>query len=263
MAEATFVGLDVHRKIVVATALDSDGRQLCQEKFGPTDEELAEFLEALPGTKHVALEACSMWEHYYDAATATGASVTLSNPYKTRLIAEASLKSDKVDSEALARLLRLDSLPTAYAPPPEIRALRTLVRDRVFYRRAWTSVANHTYAVLIRKGISYEDGVLRHPRNRAVLHNLGLPEVDRGLEVLTDLEGRVRELDREVRQACRESEEARLLQTIPGIGEITALALVAFLCPIERFHTSRQVCSYVGLIPRSYQSADREYDGRL
>jgi len=259
----TYVGLDVHRKIVVATALDGAGRELAQEKFGPEPSELIDFLSQLPGRKHVALEACSMWAPYYDTAASTGAEVTLSNPYKTRLIAEASLKSDKVDSEALARLLRVDSLPTSFAPPPELRALRRLVQDRVFYRRYWTAVANHTYHILIARGLPYEDRVLRLRRKREVLRKFRLPEVDRGLETLRALEDRGKELDREIHRAWLESEEGQLLTTIPGIGELTAMALVAYLCPIERFPTARHAASYVGLVPRSYQSADRQYHGPL
>ena len=221
----TYVGLDVHRKIVVATALDATGRELAQEKFGPEPSELIDFLAQLPGRKHVALEACSMWAPYYDTAASTGAAVTLSNPYKTRLIAEASLKSDKVDSEALARLLRVDSIPTWYAPPREIRYLRTLVQDRVFYRRYWTALANHTYHFLIARGIPYEDGLLRHRRKREVLRKLHLPEVDRGLETLLALEERGKELNQAIHSAWLESEEGQLVATIPGIGELTAMAL--------------------------------------
>ena len=183
------------RKIVVATALDSGGHELAQQKFGPEPSELIDFLTQLPGRKHVTLEACSMWAPFYDTAASTGAVVTLSNPYKTRLIAEASLKSDKVDSEALARLLRVDSIPTSYAPPPEIRQLRTLVQDRVFYRRYWTAVANHTYHFLIARGIPYEDRLLKFRRKREVLRKLHLPEVNRGLETLLALEERGKELN--------------------------------------------------------------------
>lgn len=263
MEANTYVGLDVHRKIVVATAIDQNGRQLSQEKFGPEPSELIAFLQGLPGTKHVALEACPMWSPFYDTALSTGASVTLSNPLKTRLIAETSLKSDKVDSEALARLLRLDSLPTAYAPPPETRRLRALVTERTFYRRCWTAVANHTYSFLYRRGIPYEDRILRHRRKREILRQFRLPEVDRGLETLVDLEARTKELDRAIHAAWVESEDAQLLTTIPGIGELTSVALVAFLCPIERFRSSSQVCSYVGLVPRSYQSAERQWHGKI
>ncbi len=133
----------------------------------------------------------------------------------------------------------------------------------MFYRRYWTALANHTYHFLIARGIPYEDGLLRHRRKREVLRKLHLPEVDRGLETLLALEERGKELNQAIHSAWLESEEGQLVATIPGIGELTAMALVAYLCPIERFPTVRHVASYVGLVPRSYQSADRQYHGKL
>lgn len=120
VSDQTFVGLDVRRKSVYATAFDTAGSRVSQERFGASDAELIDYLDRLPGRKRVVLEACTLWEHFYDAGEATGASVVLSNPYNTRLIAEASRKTDKLNSEALASLLRLNSVPESYAPPPEV-----------------------------------------------------------------------------------------------------------------------------------------------
>ncbi|NNN17057.1 MAG: transposase [Thermoplasmata archaeon] len=117
MERITYVGLDVHKSLVVATAMDSMGNWIDQRKFGPTDRELIEYLTGLPGEKHVALEATTVWEHFYEAALKAGALPVLSNPLKTRLIAETSLKNDRVDSEALATLLRLNALPQACPVP--------------------------------------------------------------------------------------------------------------------------------------------------
>lgn len=163
----------------------------------------------------------------------TGADVVLAHPFKVRVISEASLKSDKVDSDSSARLRLLNSVPTAYAPEPSVRDLRQLVRDRVFYLRKEQDVKNHLYAVLLRRGITYEDGILGLKRKRETLRELHLPEIDRGLDVLVDLEEGCKELDMAVHQAFLASKEAQRLSTIPGIGEITAVALVAELCPIE------------------------------
>ena len=261
--EQTFVGLDVHRKSVTATAFDAAGSRVSQERFGASDVELIDYLDRPPGRKHVVLEACTLWEHFYDAARATGVSVVLSNPYRTRLIAEASLKTDKLDSEALATLLRLNSVPESYAPPPEVRALRNLVRERVFYRRKAASIKNHIYSVLLRRGIEYEDRVLNLRRKREVLRDLHLEEVVRGLEALTPLEATCHQLDRAIHDAWSGSEEAQLLSTIPGVGEIISLALVSFLCPIERFSTVDKLSSYVGLAPSTHQSGESEYHGHL
>ncbi len=263
VSEQTFVGLDVHRKSVYATAFDTTGSRVSQERFGASDAELIAYLDRLPGRKHVVLEACTLWEHFFDAAETTGASVVLSNPYKTRLIAEASLKTDKLDSEALATLLRLNSIPESYAPPPEIRALRNLVRERVFYRRKATSVKNHIYSFLLRRGIEYEDQILSLRRKREDLRDLHLEEVDRGLDSLTSLENTCRQLDQKIHQAWASSEEAQLLSTIPGVGEIISVALAAFLCPIERFSSVDKVSSYVGLAPTTHQSGESEYHGHL
>src|SRR5271170_3111480 len=263
MQMETFVGLDVHRKSVVATAIDGTGQPVAQKKLGPNDSELTEFLEGLPGRKHVALEACAMWEHYFDAARASGAEVVLSNPYKTRLIAEATIKTDKVDSEALATLLRLNSLPTVYTPTPQLRALRLLVKDRVFFARKTHDLQNHIYYFLARRGIVYEDGVLRHRRRREKLREWGLPEVDRSLDALDHLQETVKTLERATHEAFLTSPEAQLLASIPGIGELTSVGLVAYLCPIERFSTIDQLSSYVGLAPTTYQSGDRLYHGHL
>ena len=192
----TFVGLDVHRKSVVATAVDPLGHPVSQAKFGPTNRELVEYLRSLPGTKYVALEACSVWEHFYDAAASTGASVVLSNPLKTRLIAEANLKTDRVDSEALATLLRGNLLPRSYAPPPETRAVRSLVCERLFHRRKAASIILHTHSVLLKRGIDYEDRILVHRRKRESLRALHIEEVDRGLDNLTNLDATCKDLDR-------------------------------------------------------------------
>jgi transposase len=263
VSEQTFVGLDVHRKSVVATALDADGSRVSQERFGATDAELTDYLGRLPGRKHIVLEACALWEHFYDAAQATGASVVLSNPYRTRLIAEASLKTDKLDSQALARLLRLDSIPESYAPPPEVRALRNLVRERIFYRREAASIKNHVYSALLRRGIEYEDQILNLHRRREGLRDLSIVEVDRGLYSLSSLEATCRQLDHAIHEAWASSQEAQLLTTISGVGELIALALVAFLCPIERFSSVDKLSSYVGLVPTTHQSGESEYHGHL
>jgi transposase len=136
----SYVGLDVHRKLVVATAVNRLGKRIGQSSFGPKPKELTRFLSRLPKPTKVVLEVCSVWERYYEAAVSTGADVVVSHPPRTRLIAEASIKTDKVDSAALANLLRLSSIPLTFVPPPEVRALRRLYLERDFYARRKSSI---------------------------------------------------------------------------------------------------------------------------
>ena len=195
MAGELFVGLDVHKLTTVATVLDPEGHRIDQAKLGSSDAELIRYLDRFSGSKHVVLEACNVWPHVYDAARSTGAEVTLAHPYKVRVISEASLKSDKVDSAALAQLLRLHAVPMAFAPDPATRELRQLVRDRAFYKRQETSVKNHIYAALLRRGLPYEEGLLGLKRKREELRDLHLSEVDRGLDALVGIEETCKEMD--------------------------------------------------------------------
>jgi len=262
-SEEVFVGLDVHRKSIVATALDFQGQRLSQVKLGPSPTEVIEYLRGLPGHKQVALEAGSSWAPVFDAAESMGASVVLSNPLRTRLIADASLKTDRVDSEALATLLRVRALPTSFAPPPRVRDLRTVVSERIYYKRRASAIKNRTYAVLLRRGIEYDDSILGLRRKREELRTLELPEINRALDVLRFLEDTCKALDRQIHEAWLESTEAQLLSTIPGIGELTSVALAAFVCPIERFPSAEKLSSYIGLCPSTRQSGETLHHGSL
>jgi transposase len=258
-----YVGLDVHKLTTVATVLDPEGHRIDQAKLGSSDAELIRYLNQFSARKQVVLEACNVWPHVYDAARAAGAEVTLAHPYKVRVISEASLKSDRVDSQALAQLLRLRAVPMAFAPDPATRELRQLVRDRAFYKRQETSVKNHIYAALLLRGILYEQGLLGLKGKGEELRDFHLSEVDRGLDVLANIDATCQEMDRQVHDAFLASREAQLLASIPGIGEFTALALVAEIGPIDRFPNVEKFCSYVGLVPRNFQSGERSYQGHL
>jgi transposase len=263
MEPELFVGLDIHTNTIVATALDRLGHRVDPSNFSSKDEALVAYLKWLPGPKRVVMEAGSFWEHIYDAAAPAAVSVTLSHPKKTRIIAEASLRTDRVDSEALATLLRLDAVPEAFAPPPPLRELRDLVRERVFYSAKERAVKSHLYSYLMRKGIPYEDGVLGLVKKREALRALPSPVVDRGLDLLTQFRETGRTLDRQIHEAFENSEEAKILATIPGVGEITAVTLVAYLSPIERFENIDQVSAYCGLCPTTHPSGESSYQGHL
>jgi transposase len=259
----TYVGLDVHRKSIVAAAVDANGSVLREAKLGPSPRELTEFLRQLPGAKHVVMEPCTIWEPIYDALEEKGFAPVLTNPLRTRLIADATIKTDKVDARALATLLRLEAIPRVYVPDAEGRALRHLVRERCFYRRRITGLLNRTYAQLIRRGIEYPDRALRTIKGRARVRALGHPDIERAIDTIEFLRQKTKELDREVHTAYLRSSEAQWLTTIPGVGELAAVTLVAFLCPIERFPTIDRLASYAGLAPSTHQSGEFCYQGKL
>jgi len=111
---AVFCGLNVHKESTYATVLGQDGEVITQKRM--KNEEIPGFLEPL-NVEGVAMEASTYIIPMYRKLTEQGYDITVSHPKKTRYIAEARIKSDRVDSKALAELLRLDSLPVSYIHP--------------------------------------------------------------------------------------------------------------------------------------------------
>jgi len=123
---AVYCGLGVHKESTYATILDTNGHAVTQRRM--KNEEVPEFLQPLKIDK-VAMEASTYIIPMYRKLVDQGYDITVSHPKKTRYTAEARIKSDRVDSRALAELLRLDSLPMSIIPPREQAELR--IRRRV------------------------------------------------------------------------------------------------------------------------------------
>jgi hypothetical protein len=96
--------------------------------------EVVSFLDQYPVDK-VAMESSTSIVPVYRTLRGRGYNVLVSHPKKTRLIAESRIKTDRVDSWAVAELARLDALPLSYVPPDDIAMLREKVRCRAFLVR--------------------------------------------------------------------------------------------------------------------------------
>jgi transposase len=254
-------GLDVHKEYTYATILGPDGEKLAQRKI--QNEEVSDFLRPYQ-VERVAMEASTSIAPLYRRLTEEGYDVLVSHPKKTRYIAEARIKTDRVDSRALAELLRLNSLPESYVPPPDIAVLREKVR-----RRAFLVGQQSRLKIKIRSTLTYE-GVkppkeygLFTRKGREWLRGLGLEPVDSYLRMMEPLRDEIRRLSLELRHIAADDEDVRLLTTIPGVGYYIALLVKAEIGDISRFHTGDQLASYAGLAPSTHSSGGVTHHGRI
>lgn len=256
-----YVGLDVHLRTCHATVMNERGRILKQEKFPNERQEIERIFKRI-GDAKVAMEACYCWQPIYEQLEAMGRELKLAHPTKTRIIAEAKIKTDTIDSEALAHLLRADLLPTSYVPPKEFRKLRERVRLRAYLVRERTRFKNKIRAELAKRGIR----VLKNPfaKGRATtLEELGIETVNHCLSMIGALDERIKQVSKELEGEANESKEAKLLMTIPGVGHFTAIAILAEIGDISRFSDPEKLCSYAGLVPSVHQSGATRYYGRI
>jgi len=132
-----YCGLDVHKESTYATIINVFGEVQTQKRM--SNEEVPGFLEPFKVEK-VAMEASTYIMPLYRRLSGDGYDVTVCHPKRTKMIAESRIKNDKVDSKALAELLRLDALPVSYIPPRDIAVLREKVRRRAFMVRQVTKL---------------------------------------------------------------------------------------------------------------------------
>lgn len=259
-----YVGLDIHKKYCQATIVDNDGRIIDRKKIPTRKEDIESYFDGV-GKCRAVIESTGVWQYVYDTIASKGIDVVLGNPLKTRLIAESKVKTDKIDSEILAQLLRADMIPESYVPPKEIRKLRKLVRERVLLKKITTSLRNHIYAELIRRGIEYKSRCLGSGKGRNRARNdLNDPYFDRLFDLLEFAEESVSDFSYNVLyQEYLVNNDAELLATIDGIGYYTSLTIVAEFGEVCRFKGSDAVISYAGLAPRVHQSSTVCYHGRI
>ncbi len=111
-----YIGIDLHKEVCYATTLDKEGEIIDRGEFKNNREEWVRYIEEILRDSKVAIEACSYWYPVCDFLEERGIEMVLSHPSKTRIIAEAKIKTDKIDSKNRAKLLRADFLPQSYIP---------------------------------------------------------------------------------------------------------------------------------------------------
>ena len=260
-----YVGLDVGRDFAHAAVVDDRGlaRRLGRFRMG---EEFTAFAATLGPGDVVALEASGNTWALAELLRRYAGKVVVSNPLRTRAIADAKRKTDDIDAATLAELLAADYLPEVWVPDEATRRLRRLVAHRAGLVRERTATRNRVTAILtrrlVRPPVTDPFGV----RGRAWLAALDLPAderlaLDSALRLDALLSEEIGVADRAIAAMVVDDERVRHLLTIPGIGLVTAAGILAVIGDIHRFARPAKLVSYLGLDPRIRQSGDRPAHG--
>ncbi len=252
-------GLDVHREFA-QVAIWQDGVVRQAGQVAATSEGLRCFADSLAPTDEVALEATCNTHAIAKLLQGRVGRVVISNPQKTRAIAEAKVKTDKVDAAVLAELLAADYLPGVWLSDEVTHALRRQVARRANIVRQRTRLKNQVQAILHRNLIPRCPATdLFGHKGRAWLAERQLPADERQAvsALLRQLDFHGQELkliEAELARVALDSADVKRLMTIPGVDATVALSIVAAVGDFGRFRTPEQLVSYLGLNPRVRQS---------
>ncbi len=279
------IGMDVHVRNSYLYATDASGRVLRRGRCHNTMMDFAGFLAPVERAARdrqepvrAVLECTTnargiqrmLTQYGHEAGIDLTAEVL--NARKIRIIAESVCKCDRLDAQVLNELAGSNlKLPVCYLPDEEEFALREHLRARSDLVHMRTMLKNRVHAVLHRRGILTPTAGLFTVTGRRFLAQLELDEagrtiLDRYLDAMERLHRAVDESTaslKELMRLPRWAKPAALLQTMPGIGLITALTILAELGNLKRFRSRAAVANYAGLVPVVRNSNQKHYSGGI
>lgn len=268
-----FVGLDVHKRVLQVCIIDVKGKVVFRQRLENFDRQrLLEFArQHLTPQDRIALEATTNTWAVARLLRPFVAQVVVSNPLTTKVIAQAKVKTDKIDAEVLAQLLRCDYLPEVWQPDEATSLLRELTSRRTALVGDRTMVRNRIHSLLAVRLLSVPFDELFGPTGRAWLAGLSADELDPQGRLILDadlrlhdaVEREIKTLEDEMARRGYRDTRVKLLMTLPGIDVTVAQTLVAALGDVSRFSDGDHAASYLGLAPSTRQSADRCYHGPI
>lgn len=194
--------------------------------------------------------------------------VVIGNPLRVKAIAEAKIKTDKVDSRVLAELLRCEYLPQVWQPDAETQRLRRLTHRRAALVSDRTRLKNRLHSILHHTLVPLPECDLFSKRGLAWLRELPLAEEeaqarDSDLRLLEQTEVEIAELEKRLVREAWQDEKVRLVMSIPGIDYTVAQTCLAAIGDIARFPNAKKLAAYLGLNPSTRQSGAHCYHGPI
>lgn len=258
-----YIGMDIHKQFTVAIAKDKDGNLLSEEKFDNSKERFRKFLFPYPpeNTK-IVMESTSVWEPIYDMIEDMKYPIKLANPVKTRAIAEARIKTDKVDASTLCDLLRANLVAESYIPSKEVRELRNIIRARKSLVQGKVKTKNKIHSILIKTGLKLPYKTLCKSSMAWIVEEIETKHFNMKcitasyINLLEQYNFEIQKIDERLADIALKDNRIQLLKTIPGIGNTIALTIIAEIGNINRFESSQKLSSYAGLVPGIKQSGN-------
>lgn len=261
------VGIDLHRATVVVAAVNDAGEAMNPITIPCSDTvTIANTMKAL-GSFRAVIEATGTYRWLYNLLRPHG-TVLLAHPMRLRAMIQRRTKTDKLDAQLLANLLRINQIPLAYIPPEPYQQLRDLTRCRARLGRQLAEVKVQLRALLARLNRESPYRTPFGPRGLDWFRGQDFGPIedlvrDELLERFGHYARQMTLFDKRLEQMQQVFPQVEALLDIRGIGLYSALLIVAEIGEVERFRTAKQVGAYTGLTSRVHQSGGHCYQGSI
>ena len=257
----SMLGIDIAKNTFQLHGADISGKAVHKKRLAR--RELVAHVANLPACT-VVMEACGGANYWARVFQSYGHTVKLISPQFVKPFVKTN-KNDANDAQAIVEAASRPSMHFVPFKQVEQQDIQTIhrIRTRV--------VKNRTALINEIRGLCLEYGVVLTPGAARVKSSLCAAIADGGNELtpssresmqdlyeeLVDIEARVKKLDARVRQLCRQHESCQRILKIPGVGELTATAIVAAVPDPGEFRNGRHMSAWLGLVPRQSSSGDK------
>jgi len=267
------VGVDLHKDTLTACTLCRHCGEVAFKKLAcKSRRQVADYFASIPRPHTIAIETVGFYRWLWDLLEGVVDELVLADATQARALAGRRLKTDREDAQNVAELLCLGRLPTAYAPPMEVRLLRDLTRHRNGFSRQHARVLCRVKSIMNannRPGPArlQSDGLIRYVKAQGPK----LPEPHVAMlwncvDQLALTERQIDQAERSIKQmveAAPFAETYRLLCTFPGVAMTTAATVLGEVGDFARFTHRKAIARYAGLNPRVFASGGKERLGRI
>ncbi len=262
-----YCGVDLHAKEMYACVIDQAGEKRLHKNFQTREpEKFFSQLESYGSKIVVGCESTFNWYWLCDACEERKIPFVLGHALYLKAIHGGKVKSDKIDSEKLALLLRGGNFAVSYAYPSDWRSTRDLLRRRTFLVRRRGETLTHLQIVNHQYNLPVYGSKLQYKSNREgfserFLDRSAKASVELDLDLLGFYDQKIRQLEKFLEQNAKvhDANNFFLLKTVPGIGRIIAMTMLYEIHDIGRFKQVGDFLSYARLVRGSHTSAGKSY----
>jgi len=242
-----YSGIDQHKAFCLITTYGPQGPRVKQARVASTPLALQQYVAEFPGPHQAVVESTGGWYWLADTLAALGVELILAHATRAKAIAAAKVKTDKVDSNILALLLRADLIPAAHMIAPPQRGPRDLMRTRLR---------------LVAKSVGAQNSIDRllekfNLESVADLDDLYQLQAACHAAQIHLFEEQISTLERALYPFLIPNADVQRLLWIPGLGKVPAFTVYTEIDGIARFPSVQQLFSYCRLVPGADNSAGR------
>ena len=266
MSALTIIGVDLAKRVFHLHGARADGSVAFRKKL--SRGRFLSFLAEQPGCI-VGMEACATAHGWGREIEKLGHTVRLIPPIYVKPFVKRQ-KNDAADAEAIAEAASRPTMRFVAVKTEEQQAMAMLFRTRDLLVRQRTQLINAVRGHLAEHGVVAAQGPAHLKRladaigDEASLLPVMVQELGKlFLQQIDALGTKIGELDKKLRAAAGQAETTRRLQTMPGVGPITAVAVETFAPAMETFHRGRDFAAWLGLVPRQKSTGGKQRLGKV